>query len=236
MGGPIDEHLLGLQEVDTAADQLTHRRAHLPETAAAERARAEMLDWETTRSRLRARLDELTTEIESAEAASAEIDRQRARLEAQMKTVIAPREAEALQHELATLQQRREELDDRELAALEEQAGVDDDLVAHLARESELREQLAAADAALAAVQADLDREEGELDARRTPLRDRLDDPTLTRYDRLRAQLGVAVARLVGHRCEGCHLDLSPMEVDEIKATPADALATCPQCGRILIR
>ncbi|MEX2626591.1 MAG: C4-type zinc ribbon domain-containing protein [Ilumatobacteraceae bacterium] len=235
-GRSVHERLLELQDVDTAIDQLAHRRARLPELEAAELARAELLEWEAAQARLRARLDELGAEIESAESASAEIDRQRSRLDGQMKTVIAPREAEALQHEIATLQERREELDDRELAALEEQASLDDTLVAHAAREESLRANTEAADQTLAAVQADLDGEAAELDARRVPLRDDLDEVTLARYDELRAHLGVAVARLVGHRCEGCHLDLSPAEVDEIKATPADAFATCPQCGRILVR
>jgi uncharacterized protein len=58
----------------------------------------------------------------------------------------------------------------------------------------------------------------------------------LARYDRLRGQLGVAVARLVGHRCDGCHLDLSPGEVDIVKDAPADELAECPQCNRLLVR
>lgn len=235
MSASTNDLLLELQDVDTAADQLAHRRAHLVELAAAQRARDEIVEWETTRVRLRARLDELSGDIESAESAAADIDRQRERLENQLRTVIAPREAEALQHEIAVLAQRRDELDDRELAALEEQSNVDDALVAHVARESELRSQLAAAAAALDAAQADLDHEQAELDERRRPLRDQLDEATLARYDRLRSQLGVAVARLNGRRCEGCHLDLSPAEVDDIKAATA-TLPTCPQCGRLLVR
>jgi predicted dithiol-disulfide oxidoreductase (DUF899 family) len=45
-----------------------------------------------------------------------------------LKTVIAPREAEALMHEIAVLNERREALDDGELSALEEQAETEDDL------------------------------------------------------------------------------------------------------------
>jgi uncharacterized protein len=230
------DQLLELQSIDTAADQLRHRAANLPELASAQHARKALLGWESTRMVLRSRLDELGGEIETAEQESAEIDRHRTRLQAQLRTVIAPREAEALQHEIATLEERRSGLDDRELAALEEQADVDDTLVAHVAQESSLREAVESADAALAVVQADIERELTELEQRRIDARAVLDGPILARYDRLRDHHGVAVARLVGHRCDGCHLDLSPAEVDIVKAAPAGEPAACPQCDRMLVR
>ena len=46
----------------------------------------------------------------------------------------------------------------------------------------------------------------------------------------------VAVAELRGHRCEGCHLDLSAAEVDTAKEEAAESGFTdCPQCGRMLV-
>jgi uncharacterized protein len=228
--------LVELQAADTATDQLNHRSSTLPELGVARQARADLLAWERRSEELRGRLDVLTTEIETAEHDSEDIDRHRARLEAQLRTVIAPREAEALQHEIATLEQRRSEIDDRELAALEEQAAVDDELVALAANESSLRDQVELADAGLAVAQADIAAELAALDQRRAQLRSELDPGLLSRYDRLRRQLGVAVARLVGPRCEGCHLDMSPAELDAVKRVPADELAECPQCNRMLAR
>ena len=56
-------------------------------------------------------------------------------------------------------------------------------------------------------------------------------------YERVRKQFGgVGVARLEGSHCSGCHMDLSPRELDLVKAVPADTLAECPQCGRIIVR
>jgi uncharacterized protein len=228
--------LVELQAADTATDQLNHRSANLPELAVARQARADLLAWERRCSELRERLDVLTTDIEAAEHDSEDIDRHRTRLEAQLRTVIAPREAEALQHEIATLERRRSEIDDRELAALEEQSEIDDALVDLASRESSLREQVDAADAGLAVAQADIAAELAALDQRRAQLRGDLDTGVLSRYDRLRSQLGVAVARLVGHRCEGCHLDMSPAELDAVKRVPAGELAECPQCNRMLVR
>ena len=56
------------------------------------------------------------------------------------------------------------------------------------------------------------------------------------RYERLRAHLGgIGAARLVGARCDGCHLTLPSVELERIHHLPVDTLATCPQCDRILI-
>jgi uncharacterized protein len=56
------------------------------------------------------------------------------------------------------------------------------------------------------------------------------------RYETLRARLkGTGAARLIGNRCDGCHLELASVEVEKIRALPAGEVATCEQCGRILV-
>jgi hypothetical protein len=154
-----------------------------------------------------------------------------------MKTVIAPREAEALMHEIATLDERVDALDIAELEALEEQSEIDDRLTAHLRDESALRDAVTSADVALQRATSEIDTELDGLATRRSTQRAELSDSALARYDRVRGSSGVAVARLVGHRCEGCHLDMSAAEVDEVKdqAANADGVAECPNCGRILV-
>ena len=115
----VPELLLALQAADTQADQLGHRREHsqLRDDLAA--ATSTMKSWERQRAALRSRIDELGASIEQAEQRGAELLAHRRRLEQQMKTVIAPREAEALMHEMATLQEQIDDLDEHELEALE---------------------------------------------------------------------------------------------------------------------
>ena len=56
------------------------------------------------------------------------------------------------------------------------------------------------------------------------------------RYETLRARLkGTGAARLIGSHCDGCHLELSSVEVETIRALPPGEVATCEQCGRILV-
>ncbi len=230
------DRLLALQRIDTEADQLGSRRERLPERDRMEAASGQLSTWERDRTAMRSRLDELTGVIERAEADAREIAEHKARLEAQLKTVIAPREAEALMHEIATLDEQTDALDMTELEALEEQSEVDDRLTVHLRSEPALRDGVSAADAALEQATSEIDRELDALAARRDAARGELGEGALARYDRVRAAAGVAVATLVGHRCDGCHLDLSAAEIDDVKdeAAGADGVADCPNCGRML--
>jgi len=232
----IPELLLALQAVDTRSGQLGYRREHSPLRDDLAAANAVMRGWEHLRAGFRSRIDELGSSIEQAEERGAKLLTHRQRLERQMKTVIAPREAEALMNEMATLDAQIDELDVHELEALEEQSTIDDQLAVHLQGEEQLRNRLTQADDALAVEVGDIDRELTDLTDRRTELRPWLSDGLLATYDRKRAALGVAVAPLVGRQCQGCHLELSAAEIDIVKHEAADTGVTdCPDCGRLLI-
>jgi predicted nucleic acid-binding Zn-ribbon protein len=228
--------VLELQSADTNADQLRHRRDHLPERAVLVKAQAALSGWERQRQQLHARLDQLAADVASEEAESHEIDKHRDRLQRQLRTVIAPREAEALQHEIQILNDRRSALDDAELAALEEQTMLEDELVTLLEQHDVLAAAVEAAATAVEAAELEITRELEAYAATQAALRAAVEQGTLGRYDNLRKHHLVAASMLKGHRCEGCHMDLSAHEVDDVKeAIAAGGLSECPQCGRLLI-
>jgi uncharacterized protein len=232
----LTDDLLELQRIDTTADQLSHRRAHLPERTAASEANTRLNGERTRRAQAVSRDGELELSIGAMERDSETLTAQRSRLETQLRTVIAPREAEALMHELETIAARRDELDDQELACLEEQSALADEVSRLDAALPELEAASAAAGAALRAADASIAEELAGLASGRAELVGRLDAGLLDRYERLRARFGgVAVARLEGTRCGGCHLDLSTSELDAVKAVDAGEFADCPQCGRLLV-
>ena len=138
--------------------------------------------------------------------------------------------------EVRHLTERRAELEDQELSVMLDLDAVDGELRALAqqadpiqARAAELRAQLAA--------------QEGEIDAAltqalasRTAEAAQLPTALSDRYETLRSRLkGTGAARLIGTRCDGCHLELSSVEVEKIRALPPDQVATCEQCGRILV-
>ena len=231
------EALLELQLADTAIDQLRYRIGHLPEVQAYVDAATALALWTKRATALGQQIVDLEGVIASTEKQSAVLSEKRDRLEKQLKTVISPREAEALMHEIETLTAQRTVLDDAELTAMERVAEDEAELEAHTEGHDDLRAQ---ADAALAVADAARGAAEAEFADRvttRDDLRAGLDEALLSRYDEMRAQFGgVGVAKLNGLRCEGCHLDMSRGEVDALKRNESNEIPECPNCGRLLVR
>ena len=88
-------------------------------------------------------------------------------------------------------------------------------------------------DTSLAAI----DSESSQVSAERTRAADGIDASLLALYDRLRGQLGgVGAALLRGNRCEGCRLELNPLDLDTARSAAEDQVVRCEECGRILVR
>jgi len=229
--------LHALQVVDTAIDQATHARSRLPEIVEHEASRAEVQAIETDIVRVADSLTRAQTELDRIEHEAADIDARRGRLEKQLKTIISPREAEALQHEMQQLAAERNQLDDRGIELLEGTSAADEELVSlgerlerSRATEAAMAERRdvaeAAADAALA-----------ELRDRRANLMTNIAGTDLDAYERLRKALGgVAVSHIEHGMCSGCRMDISVAELDAIKRQPPDAAVECPNCTRLLLR
>lgn len=229
--------LLALQRIDSALDQNRHRRPRLPELVARDAAAGVVRDLQQRRTAAQARSLAAQTVIDTTERAAGEIDTKRARLEAQLKTIIAPREAEALMHEIQTLATRRDELDEHELDALAEQETADDEAGRAAAELPAAESDLAAAQRTLDGAIAELDEEVATLRPDREAAAATMTAAELAAYDHARKHFdGVAVARLDGTRCTGCHLDIARADIDALRALPPGELGECPQCGRFLAR
>lgn len=229
--------MLALQQLDTAIDQLTTRRTRVPEVGELAAATAARDAWHGDLQAARHQQALAEEAIATAEREGVALTERQARLERQLKTVIAPREAEALMHEIEVVRAEHDELDDRELAAMEEH-GAETDRIAELeGRGPIVQAEVDRATDSYDAAVATLDHERIQLVERRDAARRETPEPDVLEYDRRRARLdGVAVAALVGRRCDGCHLDLSPAEVDGVGRLPEGQLPECPHCGRLLVR
>ncbi|MGI9052813.1 MAG: zinc ribbon domain-containing protein [Ilumatobacteraceae bacterium] len=232
----LTDDLLALQDIDTSIDQDLHHRAHLAERDRASAAADARRSMERRVAAIDARHGELEAAVATLEREGETMQRQRVRLDGQLRTVTAVRQAEALQHELIALAARRDELDDHELAHLEEQAELQAEQISLDASRPAVVAASEEAAAALTAAESAIDVRLSAVRAARQELVGRIDDRVVERYEGLRVRFrGVAVAALDGARCTGCHLDLSPGEVGEVRSTPDGEFAECPQCGRLLV-
>jgi predicted nucleic acid-binding Zn-ribbon protein len=235
---PLDI-LLEVQGRDTTLDQLAHRRATLPARADLQAVEERLADIGDRRARAgsdRGALSERQARLESDIAAVA---RRIHEVERRMYSgeVAASRELMAMSEEVESLNRRRRELEEMAFEAM----AAGEPLDAELARIAAERE---ATEADAGRIQAVIGDAETEIDAEVVTERDaraalvaKLPDDLTQRYERLRGRLGgIGAARLEHGSCTGCHLALPAVELDHIRRAPPEAIITCEQCGRILVR
>ncbi|WP_159945495.1 MULTISPECIES: zinc ribbon domain-containing protein [unclassified Nocardiopsis] len=231
--------LLDLQALDTELQRLDHRARNLPEVAEA--------------ARLKERVDQLDGELIAAQTRVSDVERQQRKAESDVDQVRAraerdtkrlesgqitnAKELQNLQSEVASLGRRQAELEEIVLEVMERS----EELSAEAARLAAERERLVAEhtevvarrDTAAAGIQWDRARVTED----RARVAEDVPADLLALYDKLRSQYdGVAAAPLRYGRCGGCKLALSTVELNEIKATPADEIVRCEDCRRILVR
>ena len=227
--------LLPIQAVDHRLVQLAHRKAELPErgiAAAAQRA-VDVANIEV--KKCQKRQSDITGEINKLEVRGHELTAKKLKYEAQLKTVIAVREAEALQHEIVNVATVHSLLDDAELTLLEESEGLDASLAQLRDSLPALEATASAAAANLAAALAAVDAEIAAAQAERASLAAAVDTASLDLYEGVRARMtSAAVAEIVRGSCSGCHTSLSVKEQAEMKKIADTPDAVCPYCGCLL--
>lgn len=236
-GGDLQD-LLALQDLDLSADQLRHRRSHLPE-------RAELAAIDTDISAARAEQEKVAAELEdlggrqsAAEADLAAAEQRAATINRRLfgGEVSASRDLQALSGELEQLRARSSALEDAVLEIMEEREPLE-------ARREEIAGRLGTLTSARAATEARLgeagrliDAELAEVVSRRSEAAAAVPEGLLATYERLRARLGgIGVARLIGNHCDGCHLTLPAAELDRVRHLPEGQVYQCEQCSRILV-
>ena len=237
MAEPYDT-LLQVQEHDTALDQLHHRIEAMPERIALAHVRERRTAVAAAMAEVQARVDDLAgrqAELEERIAVSAG---RRHVLEERMRSgaVTASKDLQAMDHEGGQLAERQRGLEDEELVLMEEQEPLDAALTLHRAMAADLEAESARLTAAVADSEVELRAAIESEEADRAELATGLPAELAERYERLRSHLGgIGAARLVGDRCEGCHLTLPSMELERLHNLPEDTFVTCPQCDRILV-
>jgi predicted nucleic acid-binding Zn-ribbon protein len=239
--GPRDvfEHLLEVQDHDTAIDQLRHRRSTLPEQAELKAVESRLSALEARAAEVQIGRDELGVRQAALEEQIEVSRKRRSELEKRMYggQVSAARDLQAMDEEVKHLVRHIGELEDREIEIMEELEPIDDELDSTADERQSLRTDR---DRLRVAIAEAIEKIDGDIASRtreRAAAAASVPDDLLARYERLRSTLsGTGAARLVGGSCSGCHLTLPAMEVDRIRKAPPDEVITCDQCGRILVR
>jgi predicted nucleic acid-binding Zn-ribbon protein len=228
--------LLELQALDSAIDRLSARGRSLEAGETLDTVRANADAAERTLGDLRLRLDTFDRDSATLEHEVDTISQKVAAEERRMYdgSVANAKELDAIRHEVDNLKNRRTAREDELLALMEQREDVEraakeaqrayDDLRAAV------EEVGAEATADLASTRSELEGKTAEREAAARHIAPEL----LELYEDLRPQKkGVAAVALVDGVCQGCHEQLSAVELGHLKK--AEGVKRCEHCRRILV-
>jgi len=230
--------LLVVQDLDTSITQLAHRREMLAERSGLTGLEAELEALALQKEKLSEQRAALAATQKDLEAQITTINERSKGIETRMYAArgSSTRDLQAMDEEVRHLNHRRSELEDEELVAMVDQEPIDAALAALAERTKPLEEKADILRGQVAQDRSEIDAALATATATRATEVAQLPAALADRYEALRARLkGTGAARLIGHRCDGCHLELSAGEVERIRDTTPDSVVTCEQCGRILV-
>ncbi len=197
--------------------------------------RAKALDDDITRAAVE--VSDLEAEQRKADA-DVDLVRQRAlKDQALLDTINDAKQLANLQHELESLARRQTELEDVELEVMERLDAAQKSHAEQVAAREALVAEMDQASTALDNALADLADDERIATEARAAAAARVPADLLALYDKLRADNGgIGAAALHRGRCEGCRIELTPVDLGRIREAPETEVIRCEECRRILVR
>lgn len=180
--------------------------------------------------------DDTRTELRRLESDVTLVEQRRTRDAERLAAATNAKEAQALEHELASLAKRQSDLEDIELAVM---ARVEDADAAVAAQQALLDVTTSEGSALTAQAKSDVAAatELGAQLARdREAVTESLPAQLLAEYTRRRAANSAGAALLTRGTCEGCRMMLPGTDLNDIRRAADDAVVSCPECGCILVR
>ena len=231
--------LLELADLDTELARLDHRRRTLPEIAELEALAARAAQVRDAITLADTELSDLDREQARAERdvdqVRVRIDKDRERLDG--GKVSSARELESLQSEVMSLQRRQGDLEEIVLELMEKREATQARRDASGIEQASVEEQAAGVTTRRDTATQEIGEQAAKASATRASVAAGVPADLLALYDKLRVQFGgVGAAMLRRGRCEGCHVSLSTVDLNAIRAAAPDEVVRCEECRRILVR
>ncbi len=223
--------LIELQEIDTTIGALNMKLAAIP--ARIDLLRSGYQHEQAVEKDLAARLEQLRHDHRQS---SRELDDQEVKIKKvkdQELMIKSNKEFEVFKHELQVLVQKRGEIEEVILTAMERTEEAEKALRAQSALVERAKAVFTVEEKRLLAEQTGLQEELARQETIRDGIAGRLSEENRRAYLRLRDHYqGLAVTPVRNGICQGCHLELRPQRFQEVKRN--DQILTCDQCKRIL--
>lgn len=232
------ERVMTLQTLDTSLTQLAHKEKTLSVIQALEIL---TISHNSTRDLI------IAAETEKAdikhELSKSEIDVEQVvtRIEKDEKRMASgtasPKELEQMQHELASLNKRRSELEEIELEVMVRVDGIDDRIKSLSVERDQFKLKMAELDAQKTKELTDIAEAVSSANGKRADIAAKISAEVVELYEKIKKTGdGIGAARLIEGKCDGCHLSINAVELSKIKEMAADEIVRCEECRRILVR
>lgn len=227
--------LLGLANLDLEISRSKAAIKNLSSGAQFAELRGVQRDLAAKLINARNALDSVELELKRSETDLGLVEQRIAKDITRLNSTNNAKDAQGIQSELESLNRRKSDLEDIELAILDQKEEASAVFATVSTDKSAVDDELSASE----------DRNEAEIIKLRSGL-DLMTNSRAQQAARLATELielyekkaarGVPVARLAGRECGACQISLGASAFNELEALPRDELATCPECQAILIR
>lgn len=231
----IEKSLLDLAQLDLA---LARIKAEILEQEAGIEYRAAnqaVINFGLNLTAKRNEIESLQLDVERTAVDLEIVESRIQRDQSLLSSNVSAKDISGIQHELFSLQRRKDELENSELEIMESLEQRQQELTALTLEHSRLSE---IAMGLAEQMQQALLKSKSDLQLK-TELRSRtanlLPVDVLELYES-RAARGVAVGILSGRECGACRISLGATDFESVSAAPKDQIAFCPECQAILLR
>ena len=235
---PSDQlQILDLQRMDFALATLAHKISTLPEIGELLAVGQRMTVVRDLAIAAQTQISDISRELLRSEA---DVEQVVMRLEKDERRLgdgsSGPKELEKLQHEIATLEGRRAELEEIELEIMMRVDSIKDRLnelrIEEQVLTDQARELTDRRDLAAAVLQGEI----ASITQERQATANGIERSFLDLYEKIRSGGGTGAAALKDGRCDGCHLAINSVELSRMKTIASDEVVRCEECRCILVR
>lgn len=180
-------------------------------------------------------LDSVELELKRSETDLELVEQRISKDEQRLNSTNNSKDAQGIQSELESLKRRKSDLEDIELAILDQLEAAKAVFATVSVDKAALDDELSSAEAANEAELMKLRSGLDLLTNDRAQQASRISAELIELYDK-KATRGLPVARLLGRECGACRISLGATAFNELAALARDEIATCPECQAILVR
>lgn len=227
--------LLELQALDTRLQQVAHRVAKLPESAAVDELTVRRDDMQTIVREHLGASEDAQTELKRTESDVAVVEARIARDQGRLQATSSQKDIQALELELDALAKRRNDLEDIELGVMQTVEDRGAELETARAALAALDASIAEAEAARDAALGGLAEERRQAETDREVVAGRVPAELLALYEKQRGRYGVGASHLERGMSSATGVILNGSDLNAVRAAAPDDVIL-EESGAILVR